>query len=467
METTPNLALPYLMPAQAQKHVTHNEALRALDALVQIGAKSRTLTEPPADPAAGDRYLVADGAAGAWAGRAHQLAAWQDGVWRFYAPQPGWLVHVADESLLLVWDGAAWTAAVGGLNPAPFVGVNAIADAANRFAVASPSSLFNHEGGGHQVKVNKAGSAETASVLFQTGWSGRAEFGLAGDDDWHVKVSPDGALWHEVLIAERATGRVSFPNTPMREVLSADRTYHVAASGGDNAASGLSASAPLATVAEALARCYRLDPNGHAVTIQLHDGTHGNFVVDRPLLGGGRLTIQGNAADASLVKITAGYNSIAVQGGAKVHIKDMELSNSDNWSCLSCREFADVYIGNLRFGAATGRNHIDALTGAIVTAIANYAIIGGAQTHLRFQDGAIFLSSGKTITISGTPNFSFAFAAFIRSSGYSQWSTVWSGAATGKRYRIETNATCNGGATAHFPGDVAGDTDDYGYYGWA
>ena len=31
-DTTPNLALPFILPAQAQKHVTHNEALQRLDA---------------------------------------------------------------------------------------------------------------------------------------------------------------------------------------------------------------------------------------------------------------------------------------------------------------------------------------------------------------------------------------------------------------------------------------------------
>ena len=29
MEQTANLQLPYIMPSQAQKHVTHNEAVRA------------------------------------------------------------------------------------------------------------------------------------------------------------------------------------------------------------------------------------------------------------------------------------------------------------------------------------------------------------------------------------------------------------------------------------------------------
>lgn len=35
-DKTPNLALPFILPAQAQKHVTHNEALQRLDALVQL-----------------------------------------------------------------------------------------------------------------------------------------------------------------------------------------------------------------------------------------------------------------------------------------------------------------------------------------------------------------------------------------------------------------------------------------------
>ena len=44
MDQTPNLKLPYIMPSQAQKHVTHNEALRFLDAVVHLSVKSRTQT---------------------------------------------------------------------------------------------------------------------------------------------------------------------------------------------------------------------------------------------------------------------------------------------------------------------------------------------------------------------------------------------------------------------------------------
>ncbi|MBI1386716.1 MAG: DUF2793 domain-containing protein [Rhizobiales bacterium] len=221
MDITPNLRLPFILEAQAQKHVTHNEAIRALDALVQIAVLDRDLTAPPLAPDDGDRYIAAAGATGDWSGKETEIAAWQDGAWAFYSPQPGWLAWIEDEASLLVFDGAAWapaTAVSGGasLNPATggLVGINATADATNRLAVASAASLFNHAGtGGHQQKINKAIATDTASVLYQTGFSGRAEMGTTGDDDFHFKVSPDGSTWHEAILIDKDTGTVTFPNT--------------------------------------------------------------------------------------------------------------------------------------------------------------------------------------------------------------------------------------------------------------
>ena len=66
MDFSAKLTLPYILPNQAQKHVTLNESLRRLDALVQISVISMTEAAPPADPSEGDRYVVADGATGAW-----------------------------------------------------------------------------------------------------------------------------------------------------------------------------------------------------------------------------------------------------------------------------------------------------------------------------------------------------------------------------------------------------------------
>lgn len=73
----------------------------------------------------------------------------------------------------------------------PLFGVNADADTTNRLSVTSPAVLFNRGTDDIQVKLNKEAEGDTASFLFQTAFSGRAEFGLIGDDDFTIKVSPD------------------------------------------------------------------------------------------------------------------------------------------------------------------------------------------------------------------------------------------------------------------------------------
>ena len=216
MADTPNLGLPFIIAAQAQKHVTHNEAIRTLDAIVQLAVIDRDGTTPPVSPTDGDRHIVGAGSTGAWAGHDHGIAAYQDGAWAFFAPRPGWRAWIISEGALCAWNGSAWvTVGDGGDNGGDgafdTLGINATADATNRLALSSPASLFNHAGAGHQVKVNKAAPGDTASFLFQTNWSGRAEMGTAGDDNFHFKVSSDGSAWHEAMIISRDTGRLGFP----------------------------------------------------------------------------------------------------------------------------------------------------------------------------------------------------------------------------------------------------------------
>ena len=107
-DTSTHLSLPYILAAQAQKHVTHNEALRLLDAMVQLSVLDRTRTTPPATPTDGDRHLVASGATGIWAGWDLNVAFWIDGVWLRLVPRPGWLIWIAAEQMFLVWNGSAW-----------------------------------------------------------------------------------------------------------------------------------------------------------------------------------------------------------------------------------------------------------------------------------------------------------------------------------------------------------------------
>ena len=203
MENTTILGLPLIQGGQAQKHVTHNEAIRRLDALVQPVVADMDRTEPPADPADGARHIVATGAAGEWAGQAGRIAVRQGHAWAFIAPAAGWRVHVRALGGDVTYGTRDWAPAT---TSSATLGVNAAADETNRLVVSAAATLLTHEGGGHQVKVNRAGGTDTASLLFQSDFSGRAEMGIAGEDAFSVKVSPDGAAWTTALRLDAGTG---------------------------------------------------------------------------------------------------------------------------------------------------------------------------------------------------------------------------------------------------------------------
>lgn len=200
------LALPYLQPAQAQKHVTHNEALRLLDALVQCRLSESGAETPPADPAEVALYALGPAPTGAWAGQGGMLAQRAGGGWIFVAPQPGWLAWDLGTGEPRVHDGSAWRPALQDL---PGLGIGAQPDAVNRLAVAAAASLFSHAGAGHQIKVNKAAAGDTAALLFQSDWTGHAEIVLAGETAFSVKVSAAGSAWDTVLRIDPATQQVT------------------------------------------------------------------------------------------------------------------------------------------------------------------------------------------------------------------------------------------------------------------
>lgn len=108
--TSTNLSLPYLLPGQAQKHVTVNESLRRLDAIVQLSVVSASVATQPAGPADGDVYIVPPGKSGAqWAAFAdHALGYYRDGAWEQIAPREGWLAHARDTGRLLRFAAGAW-----------------------------------------------------------------------------------------------------------------------------------------------------------------------------------------------------------------------------------------------------------------------------------------------------------------------------------------------------------------------
>jgi len=245
MENTTNLKMPLLVSNQSQKEITHNEALIIIDNILQNGVIDKDLTTPPSNPNTNDIYIVGASATGAWSGKDNQLAFYDNG-WRFIEAREGFTFWVNDENKLYSFDGSNWIETLSTLvlqqnlnnltdvtissasqydilqhNGTNFVntkeiqnlslvGVNTTANSTNKLSVKSDSVLFDNATDDSRVKVNKATSNDTASHLFQTNYSGRAEFGLVGDDDFTLKVSSDGTNWNNSFVVDKTTGNIDF-----------------------------------------------------------------------------------------------------------------------------------------------------------------------------------------------------------------------------------------------------------------
>lgn len=108
MTETSRLGLPLLQAAQAQKHVTVNEALTRLDGLVQLALQDVDVVNPPLSPADGDAYGVGTAATGDWVGQDDKVAVFANGIWSFVSPVIGWEAYVVPANARMGWDGTGW-----------------------------------------------------------------------------------------------------------------------------------------------------------------------------------------------------------------------------------------------------------------------------------------------------------------------------------------------------------------------
>ncbi len=220
-DATTHLLLPYILAAQAQKHVTHNEALRLLDGLVQLSVLDRDLTAPPGSPTDGDRYIVGSGATAAWAGWDLNVALWTDGAWLRLPPRTGWRAWVEDEGLLLVYDGSVWVGTTPGeLQNMALLGIGTTADAANPFSAKLNAALWTAktagEGGTGDLfyTMNKEAAGGDLGYVFQTGYVTKALVGLFGSDLFRLAVSADGSAFFDGFIVDNTSGIVDQPRLP-------------------------------------------------------------------------------------------------------------------------------------------------------------------------------------------------------------------------------------------------------------
>jgi len=388
MDTSENLKLPYIMPNQAQKHVTHNEAVRHLDALVQMGVASRTLSLPPTEPQTGARFIVAENAQDEWLGKTGHVAAFQDGAWQYYIPQDGWTAWVTQEQKLLVYNNAQWqevTSAGSNVDQLQLLGINTSASAESRFGVQSDNSFFSHEGSGHQLSINKSSEPDTASLVYKNDWSGRAEIGLAGSDDLSVKVTANGTNWSEGMVVNRETGNVNFPNgitTPEANVvpgnLNVVKQIFIDAVSGNDENDGLSASKPV----QSLQRLEEVFPIGCRVQIRLLSDLVWDYAIlfGYPVFG---LEILGRNANNTAYE----NRTITVRDASNV---------SSLPGCLHLNSLSKIYLRNLDVILDSTRNqafvNFSSTMGFLRTHGVNLTRQGSGSCCL-FADGVSFVAS--------------------------------------------------------------------------
>ena len=225
-EQTHRLKLPYLMPSQAQKAVTVNQALRHLDGVIHACVDSRQTLAQPGSVQEGEGWILPDGATGEpWASWAPgDLALYQDGAWMRYRPYSGMMCWVKDEAQLYVYHGENWQALaelIESFQNLSSLGIGTTADANNPLSAKLNSVLFSArysgEGGNGDILTthNKETAGDTASVLFKTHWSTRAELGLLGDDTLTLRASTDGSQYSTIFRSVEGGAKTAWgPNWP-------------------------------------------------------------------------------------------------------------------------------------------------------------------------------------------------------------------------------------------------------------
>ena len=136
-DATPRFALPLLSVGQAQKEMSHNEALSLLDFTVQAVAAEIGRNTPPTSPDLGACWVVGTTPSGVWTGHAKALAGWSGGGWRFVSPRAGMTVWSDADGANARFDGGEWQ--IGTLAGTRLVIAGNVVVGAQQAAIPTPS----------------------------------------------------------------------------------------------------------------------------------------------------------------------------------------------------------------------------------------------------------------------------------------------------------------------------------------
>ncbi|MDR3468686.1 MAG: hypothetical protein P4M07_22375 [Xanthobacteraceae bacterium] len=219
-----------------------------------------------------------------------------------------------------------------------------------------------------------------------------------------------------------------------------------------------------------------LDTAGYTTTIQLADGSYStgaanDLVITSPWAGGGPVTIVGDPAYLTNVKLlsttgSAILSQIPLPG--MLSVEDLMISTTSGYILQETSSGPITFIGVTLNGSSTG-------VVSVVSAGAGSQVMFGSPTFVSGtfnvpffagSPGATLLLNGVTVSMLNVPLFnnSFAYATYV--SMLQAFSSTYLGSATGGRYSASLNSVVftNGGGANFFPGNSAGATSSGGQY---
>lgn len=342
--------------------------------------------------------------------------------------------------------GAAWTVDNNAVTYAKMQDVSATARVLGRKTAGAgdPEELTLSD------VLNMVGSAAEGDILYRSaaGWT-RLPKGTAGQ---YLKQNTalTAPVW--VTVTER-------------EVLTANRTYYVRTDGND-ANDGLAntAGGAFLTIAKALAVAAGLDGSIYNVTVQVGAGTWTVPVVLPQFIGSGTWSLIGDPTTPANVLINVTGSCITANAiNSAWTVNGFKLQSTSHGLFVTAASI--LRYTNIDFGACS-TSHVCTDAGGMAIASGPTAISGGALIHWFLSGGSMVLDQGKTITITGTPNFGNSFLQAGNNCTALVNQNTFVGSATGKRYTVDMNSVCNvnGGGASYLPGSIAGTTATGGQY---
>lgn len=318
------------------------------------------------------------------------------------------------------------------------------------------------------LAIHPASGATLTAQTTSTGW-------LYVGPGQTVSIYSDGTNYYAV-------------SQPDYCILAANTTFYCSPSG-SSTNHGLTSTSPIDSITDVYNLVQSVvNVNGFNVIFQSADGTYtapqfisGKLVGQQDTDGELQVfpvTIQGNLTTPTNCNINVTgqrFGALRIWGDASCLVQGFHLQSSGasrgGYGLYAFK--SKVALQTMDFGEAE-ITQITATDCGKIQIIGNYTISGSSEAHWIVSDmGDISVegigggTTGPTITLTGTPNFSSAFAVAQYPSVITMnKAPTFSGSATGARYEVFGNGLiqCESLGTSFFPGNSAGSTSTGGQY---